>query len=231
MNDDAAPEAKGIETVAPASQRVTRSAPRSWPRALLIAGLALAVVIGAASIMLVRQRAQPVVYTTASVTRGDVTRAVSTSGTVNPELTIIVGSYVSGVIREQFCDYNTRVKKGQICARIDARPFKAAVDQAKAALATAGAQLSKDQATFAYAKTSFERDDGLLARGIVSQDTVDNARSAYGQAQAQIELDRATIQQRAAELATAQVNLGYTDIVSPVAQRASARTARDHRPR
>ncbi|HLX27713.1 MAG TPA: efflux RND transporter periplasmic adaptor subunit [Casimicrobiaceae bacterium] len=170
----------------------------------------------AAAIMLLRQRAEPVAYTSAAVTRGDVTRVVSTSGTVNPELTIIVGSYVSGVIREQFCDYNTRVKKGQVCAKIDARPFQAAVDQAKAALATAKAQLVKDRATLAYAKISFERDAGLLARGIVSQDTVDSAKSAYGQAQAQIEVDRATVEQRAAELATAQVNLGYTDIVSPV---------------
>jgi len=215
MKDDATLDTEGIGTP-PASQRITRSAARSWRRPALIAGLALAAIAIGGSITLSRQRAQPMAYTTAPVTRGNVTRTVSTSGTVNPELTIIVGSYVSGVIREQFCDYNTRVTKGQVCAKIDARPFQAVVDQAKAALATARAQLSKDQATLAYARISFERDNGLLARGIVSQDAVDSAKSAYGQAQAQIELDRAMIEQRTAELAIAQVNLGYTNIVSPV---------------
>jgi HlyD family secretion protein len=158
----------------------------------------------------------PVQYVTAPVTRGTVARTVSTSGTVNPELTIIVGSYVSGVIREQYCDYNTRVKKGQVCAKIDPRPFQTVVDQAKAELATARAQLTKDRATLAYAKISFERNGGLLKRGIVSQDAFDASKSAYDQAQAQIELDLATIQQREASLATAQVNLDYTNIVSPV---------------
>jgi multidrug efflux pump subunit AcrA (membrane-fusion protein) len=58
-------------------------------------------------------------YTTAAVTRGSITRSVTATGTVNPELTIIIGTYVSGVIQELFCDYNTVVKKGQICAKID----------------------------------------------------------------------------------------------------------------
>ena len=48
-------------------------------------------------------------YSTAAVTRGPVTRAVVATGIVNPELTIIVGSYVSGTIQDVTCDYNTRV--------------------------------------------------------------------------------------------------------------------------
>jgi HlyD family secretion protein len=43
---------------------------------------------------------------------GLVTKVVSTTGTVNPELTIIVGSYVSGIIKDVYCDYNTQVKTG-----------------------------------------------------------------------------------------------------------------------
>jgi len=70
-------------------------------------------------------------YTTVPVSRGAVTRTVTATGTVNPELTIIVGSYVSGVIKELYCDYNTQVKKGQVCAKIDPRPHQTVVNQAK----------------------------------------------------------------------------------------------------
>ena len=76
-------------------------------------------------------------YTTAPVTVGAITRSVTATGTVNPELTIIVGSYISGVIQELSCDYNTQVKRGQICAKIDPRPYQSIVDQAKANLAVA----------------------------------------------------------------------------------------------
>jgi len=184
---------------------------RRW----LLIGAILAVVAAGAAYWGTRPGA-PVQYATAPVTRGSVERAVSTSGTVNPVLTIIVGSYVSGVIVRQYCDYNTEVKKGQLCAQIDPRPYQTTVDQAKADLATAKAQLNKDQANLAYDKIAYERDAGLLKRGIVSQDTLDSAKSAYEQAQAQVELDRATIQQREAALKAARINLGYTDIRSPV---------------
>ena len=83
-------------------------------------------------------------------------------------------------------------------------------------LANIRAQRAKDQANLAYAKLNYERDRSLVARGIVSQETVDADKSAYEQAAAQVKLDQATIAQRQAALEGAQVNLDYTDIVSPV---------------
>jgi HlyD family secretion protein len=74
----------------------------------------------------------------------------------------------------------------------------------------------KDQASLIFAKTTYERDRGLLQRGVVSQATVDSDRSAYDQGQAQIAYDQAAIQEKQAELNAAQVNLGYTRIISPV---------------
>lgn len=141
---------------------------------------------------------------------------MTATGTVNPELNVIAGTYVSGVIKELYCDYNTRVTKGQVCAKIDPRPFETAVKQARASLAIAKAQLQKDSASFAYAKITYERNLRLVATHAVSQDTVDDARSDYEQAQAQIARDEATIEHRQAVLDAAQVKLGYTDIVSPV---------------
>jgi HlyD family secretion protein len=161
-------------------------------------------------------RAAPVHYVTAEITSGPVTRVVTATGTVNPVLTIIVGTYVSGVIQQLFCDYNTQVKQGQICARIDPRPYQVVVDQAKAVLDVAKAQLDKDKANLIYAEVNYERNAKLAERQFTSQDIADNAKSVYQQAVAQVALDEATIGQRQAELEAANVNLGYTDIVSPV---------------
>jgi HlyD family secretion protein len=155
-------------------------------------------------------------YTTAAVTRGAVTRTVTATGTVNPVLTIIVGTYVSGVIQDLQCDYNTQVKKGQVCAKIDPRPYQTVVDQNKANLAEAKAQLQKDKAALTYAKLTSDRYEGLGRTNAVSKDAVDNAKGLYDQAQAQVDLDGAVILQRDAALAASQVNLDYTDIVSPV---------------
>jgi HlyD family secretion protein len=183
----------------------------------LIAGLlSLAVLAVIAVAWWLATTEAPVRYTTAPVTRGAVTRAVTATGTVNPVLTIIVGAYDSGVIQDLQCDYNTQVKKGQICAKIDPRPYQTVVDQNKANLAVANAQLEKDKANLAYTKLGLDRAAKLVQTKAVSQDTYDNAKSTYDQALATIAFDEATIQQRQAALDAAQVNLDYTNIVSPV---------------
>src|SRR5262245_10946215 len=162
-----------------------------------------------------RDPAQPT-YVTAEVRRGPVVRTITTTGAVDPVITVEVGAYVSGTIQSCSCDYNTKVRAGQLCAKIDPRPYQVVVDQDAANLANAQAQLKKDQASLAYAKISYDRDKGLLHHGIVSRDTVDNDKSTYDQAVAQVKVDESTIQQRAASLHAAQVNLDYTNIISPV---------------
>ena len=183
----------------------------------LIAGSAslLIVAIAAAAWWAFAERGS-VRYVTIPVAKGAVTRTVTATGTVNPELTIIVGTYVSGVIQQLFCDYNTQVKKGQVCAKIDPRPYQSIVDQNSANLAVAKAQLEKDKANLTYTKLALDRAATLVQTHAVSQDVYDNAKSTYDQAQAQITFDQATIQLRQASLDAAQVNLDYADIVSPV---------------
>lgn len=184
-------------------------------RWLLVSGVIVAAVGAGLTWRLLDKPAAPK-YVTTPAAKGDVVRTVVTTGSVNPVVTVQVGSYVSGPIKALYCDYNTKVKAGQLCAKIDPRTYEVALAQAKANLATAKAQLAKDRANLAYAKLNYERDRGLVARGIVSQETVDADKSAYQQAAAQVKLDQATIAQRRAALEGAQVNLDYTDIVSPV---------------
>src|SRR5262249_18604022 len=112
-------------------------------------------------------------YITAEVTKGNVVRGVTATGTVNPVITVQVGSYDSGPITQIFADFNTPVKAGQLIAKIDPRQFQVKVDQAKAALALAKAQLGKDQADLTYKKLTFERDEKLLRNRAISQDTLD----------------------------------------------------------
>ena len=161
-------------------------------------------------------KAQPVRYVTAAVTRGDVARAVTASGTVNPVTTVQVGSYVSGVIQSVSCDYNTHVTKGQVCARIDPRPYQTTVDQDQANLDAARAQYQKDQTAAQLAQVTYQRNADLASKGLVAQDALDQAKSAADQAKAQLQLDQTSISQRSAALQAAKVNLGYTTIVSPV---------------
>ena len=185
-------------------------------RLYVIAAVLVVLLVTAAAGWWYASRTAAVRYTTAPVARGAVVRAVTATGAVNPILTIIVGSYVSGVIESLSCDYNTQVKKGQVCAKIDPRPYQTVVDQDQAILAVAKAQLGKDQANLEYTKVNSERTARLARENSIAQDAADLSRSAYHQGEAQVALDAAAIQQQTAQLATAQVNLGYTDIISPV---------------
>ncbi len=217
MNKPVATAAADIQVPAPAALRPKIVPPaRSTFRKYALSGGLLVLLLVAGIAWWTFGTATPVTYMTVPVTRGAITRAVTATGTVNPELTIIVGSYVSGVIQEIHCDYNTEVKQGQVCARIDPRPYQTIVDQNRANHAVAKAQLEKDKANLSYTKLAFDRASRLAQSNAVSQDALDTARTAFAQAQAQITFDEATIQQRQAALDAAQVNLDYTNIVSPV---------------
>jgi HlyD family secretion protein len=183
---------------------------------IVAVALALALVAGGGLLWYRAHFSRPLAYTTVPASRGSVAPYVIASGTVNPVTTVQVGTYVSGVIQELFCDFNTLVRKDQLCAKIDPRPYEMLVDEDAAALATSRAQLAKDQANLDFVTSVLERDKELLKNGFISQETFDTADSAFRQARSQIALDQAAIKQREAELKAAKVNLGYTDIVSPV---------------
>ena len=203
----------------PAAEAPSPPRPTATPRGRrwrLAALVLLPVAIGAGAAWRMLHPAPTVTYVTQPATRATIARTVAATGTVNPILTIIVGSYVSGVIEQLSCDFNTPVKTGQVCAKIDPRPYQAVVDQAKANLAVANAQLEKDKANLAYTDLANQRDQQLLKQDSVSKDAADQAKNAFDQAQAQVGLDAASIQQVQAALDAAELNLGYTDIAAPV---------------
>src|ERR687891_362225 len=80
---------------------------------------------------------------TARVTRGDVVEAVAATGTLQAVTTVQVGTQVSGTIRELNADFNSLVHKGQVLARLDPSLFQTQIEQARANLIRAQADLER----------------------------------------------------------------------------------------
>jgi HlyD family secretion protein len=185
-------------------------------RLVYIALAAAMLIVGSVAIWWLALRPAPISYVTSSVTRGDVTNTITASGAINPVITVQVGTYVSGTIVSLTCDFNTRVHRGQLCAKIDPAPYQIIVDEDAADLAMAKAQIVKDQANVVYTKLASDRAALLLSEDSGSRDAADTTLNAYKQATALVGVDTAAIQQKAAALKAAQINLNYTNIVSPV---------------
>ena len=130
-------------------------------------------------------------------------RTLTASGVVAPTAPTPVGARVPGVIQAIDCDANMQVKAGQLCAKIDPRPYQIVVDQRRADLAPAEARLEKDKAD-------------LAKRPAISRKAIAKSRKAFERAQTQTKRDEARVAQLQAALHAAEANLGDTDIVSPI---------------
>jgi HlyD family secretion protein len=153
---------------------------------------------------------------TEAVTRGPIAEVVSATGGVEAIVTVNVGSQVSGTVSELKVDFNSQVKKGQLLARIDPRPFDAALAKAKASVASADANVVKAQAAFNDAVRIEKRQKELNSRGLISQADVDTAAANREQADAQLAAAKAQVKQARADQQQAALNLEFTRIVSPV---------------
>jgi len=161
------------------------------------------------------QRGQ-VKYKTARIERGTVTQAVTATGTINPVITVQVGSQVSGIIRALYADFNSVVKTGQVVALIDPVPFLAKVTEMEGNLQNARGNLARARADLALQKLNYDRANTLFEQQLNAQQDVDNARTAYETSRANVQIAEAQVTQAGAQLKTARVNLEYTTIHSPV---------------
>jgi HlyD family secretion protein len=155
-------------------------------------------------------------YLTEQVDRGAIVATVIATGTIQPVTKVQVGTYVSGPIQEIYVDFNSPVVSGQPVAKIDPAPFEVKVRQAEANLANARAGVEKARADLRLKKLTFERNQSLRARDLISQDELDTSESNRDQAAAQLALAEAGVKQAAAELEESRISLGYTEIRSPV---------------
>ncbi len=155
-------------------------------------------------------------YKTVPVERGPITALVTATGAVNPVVSVQVGSQVSGKIAKLYADFNSLVREGQILASIDQKPYQAKVSQAKAARKSAKANLAKARNMLAQRKLELGRMAALREQQFVAQSDLDLSITNHHDATAQVELSEAQVDQAKATLSSAEVNLGYTTIYSPV---------------
>jgi HlyD family secretion protein len=155
-------------------------------------------------------------YVTVPVQRGNVTQVVSSTGTLQAVVTVLVGSQISGTIDKLFADFNTKVKAGQVVAQLNQDKFKAAVDQARANLLAAESNLAKAKVSVVDAQRTLERNRELRKRELMAQSELDAAQTAYDGALAQLEVNKAQSAQAQAGLNQATVDLNNTVIRSPV---------------
>ena len=155
-------------------------------------------------------------FRTATVERGDIRVVISATGTLSAISTVVVGSQISGQVTDVLVDFNDRVEKGQVLARIDPSTYEAQIAQGSAQIASAQAQLQQAQATLANARADYTRKAELGRQALVSQADVELARTAMQQAQAQVASAGAQVRQQSASTQTTRVNLQRTVIRSPV---------------
>lgn len=155
-------------------------------------------------------------FRTQAVDRGDIGVSISSTGTLSAISTVTVGSQISGQITEIRVDFNDKVRKGDILARIDPSTYEAQIEAGNAQIASAQAQLAQAQATLANASRLYTRNAALGAQQMLSKADVDQSRAAMEQARAQVNSAQAQIRQQTASTRSTRVNLDRTVIRSPV---------------
>jgi HlyD family secretion protein len=193
-------------------------------------------------------RSHTVEYVTARIDRGDIEASISATGNCNAVVTVQVGSQVSGNIVQLFADYNTKVTKNQLVARIDPTSFQARVDQAKASVDSANAGVINAQASVKRAdadianaqsnvinmkanivhaqsavgdaKTKLARRVDMFKQGIIAKEDEDTAQATYDQAVASLESAQAQVTSAQANVTSlqAQKDVAVTQLASAQAQ-------------
>lgn len=185
-------------------------------RAILIMSvLAIGLAIGG-YVVFNGERKAPVRYRSAPIERGPVISLVTATGTINPVVSVQVGTQVSGMIKNLHADFNSVVKAGDVVAVIDPEPFRARRDQAASNLEMSKANVARARTDLAQRKRELDRVKSLVAQQFVSQNDVDVAATNFQAAEAQMNVAGAQVKQAEAALNAAELDLKYTVIRSPV---------------
>ena len=182
----------------------------------ILIGLVVIMALGAGGYFLFRSDQGDQKYRTEKVTRGDIVSSITATGAVNAVTTVLVGTQVSGTIKNIYVDFNSPVKKGQLIAQIDPAIFDAQVAQARANVLSAKANVEKAAVALADAKRTLNRQKELFAKNLIARSDVDAAETAYDTAGTQVSAAKAQLSQTEAALHIAETNLRYTRIESPV---------------
>ena len=157
-------------------------------------------------------------YRTVSISRGEIIATVTATGSVQPVLSVEVGTFVSGPIVGLHVDFNAEVKKDDLLAEIDPRLYTANVARDEATLATSIANLDQADAQLKQARNDERRANALRAdnENFISDSEMDQYKFGRLSLEARLEVAKASIKQAEANLENSRTNLNYTQIKSPV---------------
>lgn len=172
------------------------------PKKTILIVISIIVILGLIWYFFIRNTEKPAVLTTESPETGAISTSVTATGTIQPVDTVIVGTQVSGTISALYADFNSTVKKGQLLAQLDKTLIQATVDQAKAGLAQA-------QSNENYQAANFKRQQQLYETGSISKADYDLALNTY-------QVAKANVNNNKAQLRSAERNLSFTQIYSPI---------------
>lgn len=185
-----------------------------WVRTTML--LTLAGAAGGGALAYVRGHDETPTVTTTVVTRGDIAESVSATGTIEALTRVEVGTQVSGSVKELLADFNGFVQQGQVLARLDPALFASQVEQARAGVIRAQADVERLRVTLADTQAKLERSTQLASKNLIAATDLEAAEVAVRLAAAQVTSAEAGVRLAQASLSQAQVNLDHTIITAPI---------------
>lgn len=182
---------------------------------LVLGGLGTAAYFPSAAYIKERNRPK---YRFEKVVEGDITLNVNATGTVEPTQRVRIGAFASGPVKDLMVDFNDKITKGQVLARIDPRIYDSNVLRDQALLDSRIAEVGRAQARLQQAENDEKRAFKLMKinENFISETEVDQLKYARLAAVADLRVAETAVEQARANLENSQGNLAYTEILSPV---------------
>ncbi len=189
---------------------------RRWPW-VVGAVIVLALIVAGVAFYLLREEAVTVQTATAvpPAAAGDSAAVLQATGYVVARREATVSAQITGTLTEVLVEEGEHVKKDQVLARLEDSSYKAGLDAAKAQYAAAQAQAGQAQAQLIQAQHDAQRLDTIAARGLVSKQAAEQARTQVATDRAALLAAQKNVQAAAAQARSAQVNFDYCTVRAP----------------
>ena len=174
----------------------------SKKKIILIVIIAVVVIGGAIWLLGGGKANSKVTFVTATVSKGTISESITATGNIEPVTEVEVGTQVSGIIDKIYVDYNSVVTKGQLIAEMDRVTLQSELASQKASYDGALAEAN-------YQEKVYNRNKTLHEKGLISDSDFDESEYNYLKA-------KSTLDNCVANLATAERNLSYATITSPI---------------
>ncbi|HAP66759.1 MAG TPA: efflux RND transporter periplasmic adaptor subunit [Nitrospinae bacterium] len=191
----------------------------------LLIVIVIILIIGTIAFVSFKDKKNEPKFKTDKVMRGNIESAVTATGTVNPVTTVLVGTQVSGTIKNIYVDFNSPVKKGEVIAQIDDAQFvtklrqaeanlesakasaenaRANIENLKARLNASKADIDKARVALTDIRTNLDRIKKLWEERLASQKDMDSSQNSYDSQIAQLKSTEATHDSNIAQLNAAE---------------------------